>query len=89
MRKKELKGALIREKKKYVNQSFEELSNIYSPITYECGAGDNWYQVEVQLLEKNENYVHVSISIDDGKLLRTMFPISTSFIVYKDGRVEE
>ena len=89
MKKEELKKALIIEKEKYANKSFEELSKIAKPVTYECGSDENWYQVEVQLLEKNDEYVHVSIAVDDGKLLKAMFPLSTSFIVHKDGRVEK
>lgn len=45
------------------------------------------YQVEVQLLERTSGYVHVSIAVDDGGL-NAFAPLSTSFLAYRDGRVE-
>lgn len=88
MIKKELQEVLKSEKNKYLKKTFLELSAIKEPITYEGKAGEKKYQIEVQLLEKNNDYVHVSISIDDGKMFRAMFPLSDSFILHKDGRVE-
>jgi hypothetical protein len=41
------------------------------------------YQVEVQLLENTVDYVHVSVSVDDGSLLQSIFPLTHSFIKQK------
>lgn len=83
-----LKQALEKEKKKYIEKTFDELANINKPITYECGEGDIWYQVEVQLLEKTKEYVHVSIAVDKGKGITAFIPVTDDFLVYKDGRVD-
>jgi hypothetical protein len=42
------------------------------------------YNVEVQLLENTESYIHVSVAVDDGSLPSAMFPVSDSFILKKD-----
>lgn len=88
MEKEELKKALIAEKNKYTSKSFEELVKIQKPITYQGGIGDNWYQVEVQILEKTEKYVHLSISVDDGRIPKAILPLCEDFILYKDDKLE-
>lgn len=77
------------EKEKFVNKTYEELFMLKDPTVYESGSGDDWYEAEVQILEKNEQYIHVSICVDDGKFPRVFVPLSTSFLVYKDGRVDK
>jgi hypothetical protein len=56
-------------------------------VTYTRGEGPSWYEVEVQLLEDETEYVHVGIAVDDGGQ-RVHKPICHSFLVYKDGRVD-
>ena len=46
------------------------------------------HQFEVQLLEHTEEYVHVIISVDDGSFWRSFSPVTRTFLVYRDGRVE-
>jgi hypothetical protein len=41
------------------------------------------YQVEVDVLENTEEYVHVSVSVDDGTLPASLSPVSSSFICTK------
>lgn len=53
--------------------------------TYEVESGSKKYQVEVQILENTDNYVHVSVAVDDGDFWRAMRPLSSSFICRKDG----
>ncbi|MCK5306585.1 MAG: hypothetical protein KAJ66_05565 [Candidatus Omnitrophica bacterium] len=84
MKKEDLKRALLNEKEKYESKTFDQLVKIDKPVTYECGSGKDWYQVEIQVLEKNDKYVHVVVSVDDGRLWRTILPLTSSFIVYKD-----
>jgi hypothetical protein len=86
MKKNELKKVLFQEMEKYKNKSYEELIGLVEPIVYSQGSGNNFYQVEVQILEKNDEYVHVSVAVDDGGLLRSISPLSKSFIVHKSGR---
>ena len=38
------------------------------------------YQVEVQLLENTDKYVHVSVAVDDGSIPASFRPLSSSFI---------
>jgi hypothetical protein len=46
------------------------------------------YQVEVHLLENTEEYIHVSVSVDDGSLPASIFPVSSSLIRVKDEKRE-
>lgn len=52
---------------------------------YEIEFESKRYQVEVQILENTDNYVHVGIAVDDGHFWRAMRPLSSSFICRKDG----
>jgi hypothetical protein len=51
---------------------------------YQVDFGANHYQVEVQLLENTERYVHVSVAIEDGSFLMSVFPLSSSFVTQKN-----
>ena len=62
-----------------------ELSDV---LACERGDGASYHQSEAQMIENEPDYVHIVISIDDGSLLRSIAPISRSFIVHRDGRVE-
>lgn len=86
MKKNELKKVLSQEMERYRNKSYEELMGLAELITYSLGSGNSFYQVEVQVLEKNDEYVHVSVAVDDGGFLRAISPLSQSFIVHKCGR---
>jgi hypothetical protein len=57
-------------------------------LAYERGDGASYHQFEVQMIEHQPDYVHVVVSIDDGSFLRSVSPITRSFIVHRDGRVE-
>ena len=89
IKKRRLKKILFKEREKYISKSFEDLSKITEPIVYECSSGKSCYQVEVQLIEKNEEYIHVSIAIDDKSLIRAIFPFSTSFIIYRNDKIKK
>lgn len=89
MNNEKLKWILEQEKEKYTGKTYEELITLKDPTVYECGIRDDWYQVEVQILEKNEEYVHIAVNVDDGKFPKAFVPFSTSFLVYKDGRIDK
>lgn len=57
-------------------------------MAYERGSGADGHQFEVNLLEKTDAYVHILVSIDDGSFRRACRPLSSSFIVHRDGRIE-
>jgi hypothetical protein len=47
---------------------------------YEVEFESEKYQVEVELLENTEEYVHVGVSVDDGTLPASLRPEFSSFI---------
>jgi hypothetical protein len=50
---------------------------------YEVEFESTKYQVEVDLLENTERYIHVAVSVDDGSLPASFRPASSSFICNK------
>jgi len=81
MKRKELRKILLQEKEKFSTKSYKELRLSTEPIVYELNYKGMSYQVEVQLIEKNDDYISVSMSIDDKSLFGAMFPVSINFIV--------
>lgn len=59
------------------------ITDLKETQNYQVNENSITYQVEVDLLENTEEYVHVGIAIDDGHLLSSIFPLSASFIVRK------
>jgi hypothetical protein len=41
------------------------------------------YQVEVELLENADKYVHVMVAVDDGSLPASISPLTRTFISQK------
>ena len=68
-------------------KTYPELLAIEYPFAYEKGASgeSDSYQVEVDLLECNDRYVHVSVAVSNGGL-SDFFPKSGSFLAYADHR---
>jgi hypothetical protein len=64
------------------------VADLAEPRTYARGANDTWHEFQVTLLEATNDYIHVKTSIHDGSLVLTLAPIATSFLVYRDGRIE-
>ncbi len=52
-------------------------------VAYEVVVDSKTYQVEVDLLEDTEAYLHVSVAVDDGTLPAAIVPSSRTFIVKK------
>ena len=50
---------------------------------YEVEVGSKQYQVEVQLLESTNAYVHVLVAVDDGSLPWSIVPLTKTFICQK------
>lgn len=63
-----------------VDQLIEKLRELQA---YEVTDGGKKYQVEVDVLENTESYVHFCVSVDDGSLPHSIFPLSESIIRYK------
>jgi hypothetical protein len=64
------------------------VAELAKPQTYRRGAGDTWHEIEVTLLEATDDYIHVKTSINDGSLVWALKPITSSFLIYRDGRIE-
>ena len=64
------------------------VAELAKPQTYRRGVGDAWHEIEVKLLETTDDYIHVQTSIHDGSLVWALRPIASSFLVYRDGRIE-
>ena len=68
--------------------SADIVAELAKPQTYRRGTGDTWHEIEVTLLEATDDYIHVTTSIHDGSLVWALKPISSSFLIYRDGRIE-
>jgi hypothetical protein len=53
------------------------------PNAFERKIGNVSVCVELVLLEDEKNYLHIAVAVDDGGALTSIFPVSSSFIVYK------
>lgn len=64
------------------------VADLAKPVTCQRGAGDDWHELEITLLEATDDYIHVRTSIHDGSLAFALQPITSSFLIYRDGRIE-
>jgi hypothetical protein len=53
---------------------------------YEVELDSKMHQVEVEILEDTEEYLHVLIAVDDGSLPASLRPEAQSFICKKKAR---
>ena len=80
-RKEQWQPVLDAEVKRWSAKSCEQLlAELEDVQAYETEFENNNYQVEVQILENTDKYVHVMVAVDDGSLPAAMSPLSTSFI---------
>jgi len=61
----------------------ELLSALQHPHTYEIETASNKYQVEVEILEQTDQYLHVMVTVDDGSLPASILPSCRTFICTK------
>ena len=57
------------------------------PLHYEDDLDGFRYYAEVQKLEETPEYIHIGIGVDDGGI-RAFSPLTSSIIIYTDGRVD-
>jgi hypothetical protein len=89
MTKSELQRLLDAEVAALSRRSYARLvDDLPDVLAYERGGGASYHQFEVRMIEHEPDYVHVVVSIDDGSFLRSISPMTRSFIVRRDGRVE-
>lgn len=83
-RREQCQKVLDSEVARWSAMSWEELTTeVGEEREYQIELESKQYQVEVQLLENTDDYVHVSVSVDDGSLLGSMSPLTDSFIKKK------
>lgn len=89
MTKDELRPLLDKELRLWAAKSYEQLrSELDDVVAIGRGEGEGFHQFEIEMVEREESYVHVIISIDDGSFRRAFSPLTSGFIVHRDGRVE-
>jgi hypothetical protein len=72
------------EVKRWSAKPYEQLiAELPDEQVYEVDLHGRSHQVEVQILENTETYVHVVVSVDDGSLPASLSPLSVSFIRHK------
>ena len=71
------------ELKRWSAKSCELLTELREVQAYETEFESRKYQVEVEILENTEKYVHVMVAVDDGSLPASIRPLSASFICEK------
>ena len=83
-RREQWRLALEAEMKRWSAMSCDQLISVLADEqVYEIEFESKMLQVEVQLLENTDTYIHVGIAVDDGHWLRAMHPLSSSFICEK------
>ena len=83
MKKKHLESLIV-EREMQKGYAYWKQQSLEDPITYDYVAGKKEFQVEVEVLELNEEYVQVSVSVSRSPQLWPFFILGSSFICRKD-----
>ena len=79
--KKARREVLDAEAQRWSSMSSDDLlSELHDVQAYEVERDSGKYQVEVELLEHTDTYVHVMVAVDDGHLPASFSPVTTTFI---------
>ncbi|MGO9232020.1 MAG: hypothetical protein ACLQKA_22730 [Bryobacteraceae bacterium] len=80
-RREEWKKVLDSEVERWTAKTVEVLtSELRESQAYQIVVDSKMYNVEVDLVEDTKEYVHVVVSVDDGSLPVSIFPLTRSFI---------
>lgn len=83
-KREEWQKVLDAEVSRWSAKSWRQLaSELHEQQVYEVEFESKQYQVEVELLENTETYLHVLVAVDDGTLPASFSPLSHSFICNK------
>jgi hypothetical protein len=83
-RREEWQKVLDSEVKRWSALSYEQLaSELQNLQAYEVEIDSKKNQLEVELLKNTEQYLHLVISVDDGRLPASISPLTHSFICRK------
>jgi len=64
-------------------------AELLDDLVYEVEFDSKMYQVEGELLENIERYIHVAVAVDDGSLPASIRPLTDSFIRNKENSCTE
>lgn len=85
----QLRELLSEEALAWAERPYEDIvADLTEPRKYKRGAGESEHNFEVKALESTSEYILVSLSVDDGSLIWSLAPITASFLIYRDGRIE-
>jgi hypothetical protein len=80
-RRERWQAVLDSEMKRWSEKSYDELvSRLSDAQAYQVEFDSQQHQVEIELLERRPDYLHVSISVDDGSLPASLRPTTSTFI---------
>ena len=83
-KREEWRKVLDAEVKRWSAMSCSQLVSKLSDLqSYEVELDSKKYQVEVELVEDTEQYLHVMVAVDDGSLPASISPLTDSFILQK------
>jgi len=83
-RREQWRHVLDAEVKRWRAKSCEQLvAELLELRGYEVTFEGKSHQVEVEMIENTETYLHVIVSVDDGSLPGSSNPLSESFIKQK------
>jgi hypothetical protein len=89
MKEELLRIGLEQEVDRWSGKTIDDLrARLAQPLCYVSKINDEAYRTEVQVLEDLPDYVHVVVAVDDLSFRKSMRPMTTSFLVHSDGRVE-
>jgi hypothetical protein len=80
-RREQWRPVLDAEVKKWSAKSCAELiAELPDEQAYEIEFGGRNHQVEVRLLENTDKYIHVLVSVDDGSIPASFWPLSSTIV---------
>jgi hypothetical protein len=82
VKKKQLESLIV-EREMQKGYAYWKQQSLEDPITYEYVAGKKVFQVEVGVLELNEEYVHVYVSVSRSPQFWSFFRSCRTFICRK------
>jgi len=80
-RREEWAKVLDAEVQRWSAKSYEQLVSELSDLqAYVVELESKEYQVEVEILENTDQYLHVMVAVDDGSLPASILPLTHSFL---------
>ena len=84
-RREKIQSVLDRELERWSQKSCEELVAALKDVqAYEVELDAVRYQIEVELLENTDCYIHVMVAVDDGGFRTATRPANRTFIRRRD-----